>query len=43
MQGWVSAQCWVTRYEDVQHLVDQAMRMHGRIDVIINNAGLTPS
>lgn len=32
----------VTRYEDVQHLVAQAMRIHGRVDVIINNAGLMP-
>src|SRR5262249_49361265 len=27
----------------VKHLVDQAVAMHGRIDVIINNAGLMPS
>lgn len=32
----------VTRYEQVKHLVDHAARTHGRIDVIINNAGLMP-
>lgn len=32
----------VTSAEQVQHLVDQAVRRHGRIDVILNNAGLMP-
>jgi NADP-dependent 3-hydroxy acid dehydrogenase YdfG len=32
----------VTQYEQVKHLVDHAVRSHGRIDVIINNAGLMP-
>jgi len=32
----------VTQYEQVKQLVDQAVRSHGRIDVIINNAGLMP-
>ncbi len=32
----------VTRCEEVQGLVDQAVAMHGRIDVMINNAGLMP-
>ncbi|NVO12551.1 MAG: SDR family oxidoreductase [Rhodoplanes sp.] len=32
----------VTDYEQVKHLVDGAVQMHGRIDVIINNAGLMP-
>jgi NADP-dependent 3-hydroxy acid dehydrogenase YdfG len=32
----------VTQYEQVKHLVDQAVQAHGRIDVIINNAGLMP-
>jgi NADP-dependent 3-hydroxy acid dehydrogenase YdfG len=33
----------VTDYEQVQRLVGQAVRVHGRIDVIINNAGLMPN
>lgn len=32
----------VTRHEQVQRLVDRAVQTHGRIDVIINNAGLMP-
>ncbi|MBL7234725.1 SDR family oxidoreductase [Komagataeibacter oboediens] len=32
----------VTQPEQVQALVDQAVKLHGRIDVIINNAGLMP-
>ena len=32
----------VTRYEQVKHLVDHAVRSRGRIDVIINNAGIMP-
>jgi len=32
----------VTQYEQVKHLVDHAVRSHGRIDVIVNNAGLMP-
>ncbi|WP_416772686.1 SDR family oxidoreductase [Pseudomonas sp. RHF3.3-3] len=33
----------VTRLADVQRLVDQALALHGRVDVLINNAGLMPS
>ena len=32
----------VTDREQVQALVDHAVRLHGRIDVMINNAGLMP-
>ncbi len=32
----------VTDVEQVRRLVDQAVRLHGRIDVMINNAGLMP-
>lgn len=32
----------VTQADQVKHLVDQAVRLHGRIDVIVNNAGLMP-
>lgn len=32
----------VTQFEQVQMLVDHAVKLHGRIDVIINNAGVMP-
>ena len=32
----------VTQYAQVKRLVDHAVQSHGRIDVIINNAGLMP-
>ncbi len=32
----------VTQYAQVKNLVDHAVQSHGRIDVIINNAGLMP-
>ncbi|NHN85206.1 SDR family NAD(P)-dependent oxidoreductase [Acetobacter musti] len=32
----------VTKPDDLRRLVDQAISLHGRIDVIINNAGLMP-
>jgi NADP-dependent 3-hydroxy acid dehydrogenase YdfG len=37
-----SVQTDVTDYAQVRHLVDHAVRSHGRIDVILNNAGLMP-
>src|SRR5437763_14795274 len=33
----------VTDYDQVKRLVDAAVQTHGRVDVIINNAGLMPS
>ena len=32
----------VSDYAQVKHLVDHAVKTHGRIDVILNNAGLMP-
>ena len=32
----------VTRADDVKALVDRAIELHGRVDVIINNAGVMP-
>ena len=32
----------VTQHEQVKRLVDRAVQTHGRIDVILNNAGLMP-
>lgn len=32
----------VTDHEQVKHLIDAAVAKHGRIDVIVNNAGLMP-
>ncbi|HEX8239691.1 MAG TPA: SDR family oxidoreductase [Allosphingosinicella sp.] len=32
----------VTKFDQVKRLVDHAVRIHGRVDVIINNAGIMP-
>jgi NADP-dependent 3-hydroxy acid dehydrogenase YdfG len=32
----------VSNYAQVKHLVDHAVKVHGRVDVILNNAGLMP-
>ena len=39
--GGVFARCDVSRAEDVQALVQIAVRAHGRLDVVVNNAGVT--
>jgi NAD(P)-dependent dehydrogenase (short-subunit alcohol dehydrogenase family) len=36
----VAVPCDVAQREQVQHLVDQAMRRFGRVDVLVNNAGI---
>jgi len=36
----VAVVCDVTKEEDVQRLLDTAVREHGRVDVMVNNAGL---
>jgi NADP-dependent 3-hydroxy acid dehydrogenase YdfG len=33
----------VTDVDQVQRLIDTAVRLHGRLDVIVNNAGLMPN
>jgi NAD(P)-dependent dehydrogenase (short-subunit alcohol dehydrogenase family) len=38
--GADAVQTDVTHYDQVKHLVDHAVQTHGRIDVILNNAGL---
>jgi NADP-dependent 3-hydroxy acid dehydrogenase YdfG len=32
----------VSNYAQVKHLVDHAVKVHGRVDVVLNNAGLMP-
>jgi NADP-dependent 3-hydroxy acid dehydrogenase YdfG len=32
----------VARYDEVRRLVDRAVKSHGRVDVMLNNAGLMP-
>ena len=39
--GGLFVRCDVSRAEDVQQLVAAAMQAHGRLDVVVNNAGLT--
>ena len=40
--GQAAVQTDVTSFDQVKHLVDHAVATHGRIDVLINNAGLMP-
>lgn len=40
--GAIAVQTDVADVQQVRHLVDSAVAAHGRIDVIINNAGLMP-
>ena len=39
----LAVQTDVTQREQVQHLVDAAVKTYGRVDVLVNNAGLMPS
>jgi NADP-dependent 3-hydroxy acid dehydrogenase YdfG len=42
LAGGAAIKTDVTQHEQVRNLVDHAVKSHGRIDVIINNAGLMP-
>jgi NADP-dependent 3-hydroxy acid dehydrogenase YdfG len=42
LEPGAAVQTDVSKYNDVKRLVDHAVKSHGRIDVIINNAGLMP-
>jgi NADP-dependent 3-hydroxy acid dehydrogenase YdfG len=42
LEADAAVQTDVGKYNDVKRLVDHAVKSHGRIDVIINNAGLMP-
>jgi NADP-dependent 3-hydroxy acid dehydrogenase YdfG len=42
LQPDAAVQTDVGKYDDVKRLVDHAVKSHGRLDVIINNAGLMP-
>ncbi|KAA0233100.1 MAG: SDR family oxidoreductase [Actinobacteria bacterium] len=41
LEGVAPVACDVTRAEDVAHLVERTMEVGGRIDVLVNNAGIS--
>jgi NADP-dependent 3-hydroxy acid dehydrogenase YdfG len=42
LSGDAVVQTDVSKYDEVKRLVDHAVKVHGRLDVMINNAGLMP-
>jgi NADP-dependent 3-hydroxy acid dehydrogenase YdfG len=42
LSGDAVVQTDVSKYDEVKRLVDHAVKAHGRLDVMINNAGLMP-
>lgn len=42
LPGQAAVETDVTRHEDVLNLVERAAQLHGRVDAILNNAGLMP-
>jgi NADP-dependent 3-hydroxy acid dehydrogenase YdfG len=42
LSGDAVVQTDVSKYDEVKRLVDHAVKSHGRVDVMINNAGLMP-
>jgi len=38
----VFVECDVTKTDDIQHLIDETVKLYGRIDCVINNAGWHP-
>jgi NADP-dependent 3-hydroxy acid dehydrogenase YdfG len=42
LSGEAVVQTDVSKYDEVKRLVDHAVKAHGRLDVMINNAGLMP-
>ena len=42
LPGDAAVESDVTRFEDLEQLVGRAIELHGRIDVMINNAGVMP-
>jgi NADP-dependent 3-hydroxy acid dehydrogenase YdfG len=41
-QSAIAVRADVTRVDDVQMLVDKTLASYGRIDALVNNAGLAP-